>query len=104
MLENAKFSCVSRKKILNEISSFLGDVHRRLFDWGDTSRGVVLRKLLVGLTGFTEPLYCTTFDFMFRFWKFCSELRLFYILILQKKTDINLFAKPECQIYPLKGR
>ena len=45
-------------------------------------RGVVLRKLLVGLTGFTGPLHCTTFDFMFRFWKFCSELRLFYILIL----------------------
>ena len=46
-----------------------------LWSTGVMSRGVVLRKLLVGLTGFTGPLHCTTFDFMFRFWKFCSELR-----------------------------
>ena len=40
-----------------------------------------------------RALACTTFDFMFVFWKFCSDLRFSTFWFCRKKNDIYLFAK-----------
>ena len=64
-------------------------------------RGVVLRNLLVGLTGFAGPLHVTLQICMFELWNVCSDcevlfgVEVFNILILYNKTDIYLFAMPE---------
>ena len=58
-----------------------------------SARGVVLRKLLVGLKGFTGLFTYTNSDYLLGFWKFCSELRFSTFRFCGKKTNIYLLQR-----------